>query len=68
MPVADRGCSGSTGKNPDTVFMDNRTLETELCDGRKLVIAPDVIGDFRAIPVRGTIHSNWWYSILPRTC
>lgn len=37
-------------ENHNTVFMDNRILETELCDGRKLVIAPDVIGDFRAIP------------------
>ena len=32
------------------VFMDNRTLETHLCDGRKLSINPDVIGDFRNIP------------------
>ena len=27
--------------------MDHRTLNTTLCDGRKLVVAPDVIGDFR---------------------
>lgn len=32
-------------ENPNAVFMDNRILETELCDGRKLVIAPDVVGD-----------------------
>lgn len=32
------------------VFMDNRTLETHLCDGRKLAVNPDVIGDFRNIP------------------
>lgn len=37
-------------KNPDTIFMDSRALETELCDGRKLVIKPDVIGDFRDMP------------------
>lgn len=37
-------------KNPDTIFMDCRELESELCDGRKLVIKPDVIGDFRDIP------------------
>lgn len=30
--------------------MDCRELETELCDGRKLVIRPDVVGDFRAMP------------------
>lgn len=32
------------------VFMDNRTLETRLCDGRKLTIKPDATGDFRNIP------------------
>ena len=26
-------------------FRDNRTLETTLCDGRKLVVEPDTIGD-----------------------
>jgi len=36
--------------NTNTVFMDNRTMETELCDARQLVIAPDVVADFRAIP------------------
>ena len=34
-------------QNEHTVFMDNRTLDTNLCDGRKLVIKPDIIGDFR---------------------
>ncbi len=34
----------------DAVFMDNRRLNTELCDGRRLVIEPDVVADFRAIP------------------
>ena len=33
-----------------TIFMDNRVLETSLCDGRKLSIIPDIIGDFRNIP------------------
>ena len=32
------------------VFMDNRSLETTLCDGRTLTIKPDIIGDFRDIP------------------
>lgn len=36
--------------NPDVVFMDNREYEDILCDGRKLEIKPDVIGDFRNIP------------------
>lgn len=35
--------------NPDVIFMDNRELETNLCDGRKLIVKPDVIGDFRNI-------------------
>lgn len=37
-------------KNPKVVFMDNRTVEQTLCDGRKLEIKPDVVGDFRHIP------------------
>lgn len=37
-------------QNKNTVFMDNRTLEDTLCDGRKLIIKPDVIADFRNIP------------------
>lgn len=37
-------------KHPNAIFMDNRTIETELCDGRKLIIEPDVIADFRDIP------------------
>lgn len=36
--------------NPDVVFMDNRELDTDLCDGRKLTVRPDVLGDFREIP------------------
>ena len=32
------------------VYMDNRQIETELCDGRMLTIAPDIVGDFRDIP------------------
>lgn len=33
-----------------TVYMDNRTLDTTLCDGRKLIVKPDVIADFRKMP------------------
>lgn len=36
--------------NEDVIFMDKRELETELCDGRELIIAPDVVADFRNIP------------------
>ena len=34
-------------QNKNTIFMDNRQLEDTLCDGRKLVINPDVLCDFR---------------------
>lgn len=36
--------------NPNVTFMDIREIEDTLCDGRKLEIHPDVIGDFRNIP------------------
>lgn len=32
------------------VFSDIRAEEHTLCDGRRLVISPDVISDFRALP------------------
>lgn len=38
--------------NPDVTFMDIREVEETLCDGRKLEIKPDVIGDFRNIPFK----------------
>ena len=36
--------------HPDVVYMDNRELETVLCDGRTLNIKPDIVADFRNIP------------------
>lgn len=36
----------------DTVYMDNREFEDTLCDGRKLEVKPDIIGDFRSIPFK----------------
>lgn len=43
--------------NPHTVFMDNRVLHDTLCDGRKLDIEPDILGDFRKIPFEdNTFH------------
>lgn len=36
--------------NPNVTFMDNRELNDTLCDGRKLEIKPDIIGDFRNMP------------------
>lgn len=37
-------------ENDNAVYMDNRELDDTLCDGRKLIINPDVKGDFRNIP------------------
>lgn len=37
-------------EHPNTVFMDNRILETTLCDGRTLKVNPDIVADFRDIP------------------
>ena len=37
-------------ENPDVIFADNREVETTLCDGRALLIKPDVKMDFRDMP------------------
>lgn len=37
-------------EHPDVTFCDNRELETTLCDGRKLVVKPDIVADFRNLP------------------
>ena len=34
-------------KNPEVLYQDNRELDTTLCDGRHLLIKPDVKMDFR---------------------
>lgn len=36
--------------NPNVTFMDIREFEDTLCDGRKLSVKPDIIGDFRSMP------------------
>lgn len=36
--------------NPLVMFGDNRELEDTLCDGRKLIIKPDIKMDFRKMP------------------
>lgn len=46
--------------NKDVLFMDNRTLHDTLCDGRKLDIEPDIIGDFRNIP----FGDNTFYMVV----
>ena len=37
-------------ENINTVYMDNRTVDTTLCDGRRLIVRPDIIEDFRKMP------------------
>jgi len=37
-------------QNKDALYMDNRQLNTILCDGRTLNINPDVVADFRNMP------------------
>jgi len=37
-------------QDPRAVFMDIRDEEHVLCDGRTLKVAPDTVGDFRAMP------------------
>ncbi len=38
--------------NPKAAFMDIRKEDHILCDERKLVISPDVVGDFRNMPYK----------------
>lgn len=37
-------------QHEDTLYMDVREEESVLCDGRKLVVNPDVVADFREMP------------------
>ncbi len=39
-------------QNPDVIYADNRERETTLCDGRALLIKPDVQMDFRDMPYK----------------
>ena len=36
--------------HPDAVYMDNRRLDDVACDGRRIVVDPDIFGDFREMP------------------
>lgn len=55
-PILDVCCGSKMfhfdKNNPNVVFMDCREMEETLCDGRKLTIKPDIIGDFRHIPFK----------------
>lgn len=54
MKILD-ACCGSrmfwfNKEHESALYMDNRTLDTTLCDGRKLVVNPDIVADFKNIP------------------
>lgn len=36
--------------NPNVLYMDNRQFEDTLCDGRKLIVNPDIVADFKEMP------------------
>ncbi len=42
-------------KHPKVIYADNRKIDTNLCDGRKLVIEPDEIMDFRKMDYEDNI-------------
>ena len=52
--VLDACCGSSMfwfdRQHESVLFMDNCKLEDTLCDGRKLIIAPDIVADFRKMP------------------
>lgn len=53
--ILDATCGGRMmwfdKRNPHTLYVDHRELpETELCDGRKFSVQPDVLADFRNLP------------------
>ena len=37
-------------QNEDALYMDIREEEAILCDGRQLIVKPDVVADFRNMP------------------
>lgn len=47
-------------ENEETIFMDNRQIDTKLCDGRRLIIKPDLIADFKNIP----FEDNKFYLVV----
>ena len=44
-------------ENKDVIFADCREEETTLCDGRKLVVKPDIKMDFRNMPFEDNTFS-----------
>lgn len=53
-PILDPCCGSRMfyfdKQDPRVLFGDIRQVDTELCDGRRLIIEPDALLDFRALP------------------
>ena len=47
-------------ENQEVTFMDNRDLDTTLSDGRKLIVTPDILADFRDMP----FEDNSFYLVV----
>ena len=47
--------------NPDVEFCDCRELNANLCDGRKLIIKPDIITDFTNLPFD---DNTFWHVVF----
>ena len=47
-------------ENEETIFMDNRQIDTKLCDGRRLIIKPDIVADFKDMP----FEDNTFYLVI----
>lgn len=63
-PMLD-ACCGSrmfwfNRNNDNALFMDKRSEEHVLCDGRELKIAPDVVADFTEMP----FHDETFYLVV----
>ncbi len=46
--------------NQDVIYMDNRELSTNLCDGRKLEVKPDLVASFTDMP----FANNSFYMVV----
>lgn len=47
-------------ENEETIFMGNRRIDTKLCDGRRLIIKPDIVADFKDMP----FEDNTFYLVI----
>mgnify|MGYP006072383131 CR=1 FL=1 len=67
--LLDVACGGRMfyfDKNDQRVlFCDNRTVETELCDGRKFIVNPDIECDFTHLPFE---DSTWSFCVACLFC